>query len=241
LLLWRRIRHERQSHPRRSGLEAGILPHMQKDTIADWQSLTQLYRKMSDDELCALDADIADLTEVAQQVLRDEMRSRRLDRQRVASEEPNSPESPAATPWNRSADAPPAGGETAESDSPSEYTWKVPLCESDDPERTWQIQEVLRDAGVESWIEGPRSIAALDLGNPRILVAADQLEQANAILARPIPQAIVDQSKMQMPDFESPACPGCGAKEPVLVSVNPLNTWRCETCGKQWTDSAEEK
>ena len=213
---------------------------MQRDAIGDWQRLTKLYGEMSDDELFALDADITDLTDVAQQVLRDEMRSRRLDRQRVASEEPHSPESPAAPQSDHGVDAPAAGDETAESDLAHEYTWKVPLCESDDPERTWQIQEVLRDAGVESWLEAPRSIASLDLGYPRILVAADQLEEANAILARPIPQAIVDQSKIQLPDFEPPVCPACGAREPVLVSVNPANTWQCETCGKQWTDSAEE-
>jgi len=214
---------------------------MQRDTLADWQSLTQLYREMSDDELYALNADIADLTEVAQQVLRDEMRSRGLDRQRVANEEPKISESSAAPEWDPSGDAPGPGRETGQSDSPGEYTWKVPLCECDDSERAWQIQEVLREAGIESWIDSPRSITYLDFGNPRILVAADQLEQANAILARPIPQAIVDQSKIQLPDFESPVCPNCRAKDPVLVSVNPLNTWRCETCGKQWTDSAGEE
>jgi hypothetical protein len=213
---------------------------MQRDTLADWQSLTQLYREMSDDELYALDADVADLTEVAQQVLRDEMRSRRLNRQPVATEEPSLSESPAPPQWNPSGDAPGPGGESGQSDSPGEYTWKVPLCECDDPERAWQIQEVLREAGIESWIEAPRSIGALDMGIHPILVAADQLEQANAILAGPIPQAIVDQSRMQMPDFEPPVCPKCGAKDPVLVSVNPFNTWRCETCGKQWTDSAED-
>jgi hypothetical protein len=214
---------------------------MQRDAIGDWQRLTKLYGEMSDDELFALDADITDLTDVAQQVLRDEMRSRGLNRQRVANEEPDASESPAARGWDRRTDAPAAGDETGESDPSHEFTWKVPLCESDAPERTWQIQEVLRDAGVESWLEAPRSIASLDLGYPRILVAADQLEEANAILARPIPQAIVDQSKIQLPDFEPPVCPACGAREPVLVSVNPANTWQCETCGKQWTDSVEEK
>ena len=57
-----------------------ILLPMQRDTIAEWQSLTQLYREMSDQELYELDAGIGDLTEVAQQVLRDEMRSRGLER-----------------------------------------------------------------------------------------------------------------------------------------------------------------
>jgi hypothetical protein len=213
---------------------------MQRDIFGDWQRLTQLYREMSDDELYALDADISDLTEVAQQVLRDEMRSRGLNRQPVADKELNSSESPAPPQLDPSGDAPGPGGESGQSDLPGEFTWKVPLCECDDSERAWQIQEVLREAGIESWIDSPRSITYLDFGNPRIMVAADQLEQANGILARPIPQAIVDQSKIRLPDFEPPVCPNCRAKDPVLLSVNPLNTWRCETCGKQWTDSAED-
>ena len=49
---------------------------MHEDTIADWQRLTQLYSEMDDGELEALNADIGDLTEVAQQVLRDEMKKR---------------------------------------------------------------------------------------------------------------------------------------------------------------------
>jgi hypothetical protein len=53
---------------------------MQANPIEEWQRLTELYREMGDGELEALDADKADLTEVAQQVLRDEMRKRGLDK-----------------------------------------------------------------------------------------------------------------------------------------------------------------
>ena len=48
--------------------------------MAEWQRLTQLYREMGDGELEALDADKDDLTEVAQQVLSDEIRKRGLDK-----------------------------------------------------------------------------------------------------------------------------------------------------------------
>jgi len=46
---------------------------------------------------------------------------------------------------------------------------------------------------------------------------------------------------MEIPDYEPPACPSCGTKEPVLESADPVNSWRCERCGKQWTEQAEEK
>jgi hypothetical protein len=40
------------------------------------------------------------------------------------------------------------------------------------------------------------------------------------------------------PEFEPPRCPQCGAEDPVLEGVDPFNTWLCEACGKQWTESA---
>ena len=70
------------------------------------------------------------------------------------------------------------------------------------------------------------------------MVAADQLDQAREIAARPIPKEIVEQSKMQTPEFEPPVCPNCGAGDPVLESVDPVNSWRCEACGKEWSESA---
>ena len=46
---------------------------------------------------------------------------------------------------------------------------------------------------------------------PRVLVPADRLDEARAIVARPIPKEIVEQSKMQLPEFDLPVCPKCGA------------------------------
>ena len=34
-----------------------------------------------------------------------------------------------------------------------------------------------------------------------------------------------------------PACPKCGAPDPLLESVEPVNTWSCEICNATWTDS----
>jgi transposase-like protein len=70
-------------------------------------------------------------------------------------------------------------------------------------------------------------------------VAADQLEEAREIAARPIPQEIVELSQMEVPEFEPPKCPQCGAEDPVLEGAEPVNAWLCEVCGKQWTESPE--
>jgi len=221
--------------------------------MAEWQRLTQLYREMGDGELEALDADKDDLTEVAQQVLSDEIRKRGLDKLDKL-DKPDKPSGPSGlnkeadadkrlgfSSSGRNGDSAASEDTTEEGDPPVEYTWKTPLCECEDPEEAWQIQEVLRRAGIESWLDRPGYSEVPLIGNQRIVVAADQLEKAGAILAQPIPQEIIEQSKAPITDYVPPVCPNCGAEEPILESAEPVNSWRCEQCGRQWSEQAEEK
>jgi hypothetical protein len=203
---------------------------MHEDTIADWQRLTQLYSEMGDGELEALNADIGDLTEVAQQVLRDEMKKRGLNEPSVPHGAFESPERFAPPQSDADVDPLTEEDDSGDGDLPHEYTWKTLLCECEE-----------REEGIESWIEGQGSRVWDGMGNPRILVAADQFEQAREIASRPIPQATVEQSRMQVPDYEPPLCPSCGAEDPILEGADPVNTWRCERCGKQWTDPIEDQ
>ncbi len=211
---------------------------MQADPITEWQRLTEQYREMYDGELEELYANKSDLTEVAQQVLSDEIRKRGLNEPRAANEELKKPERIAA-PLD-GVDSPTADDAMEESEPPVEYTWKTMLCECEDQEEAWQIREVLREAGIESWIERPGYYVSPGIGNLQIMVAADQIEKAHEITSRPIPQEIVEQSKMDIPDYEPPVCPSCGAADPLLEGADPVNSWRCESCGKQWTEQAED-
>jgi hypothetical protein len=132
-----------------------------------------------------------------------------------------------------------------EAAGPHEYTWKTVLCECATDEEARQLSAVLRRAGIESWTDGGRT-PNVYLGyareglvaNLRILVAADQLDQARAIAANPIPPDIVADSQAAVPDFIAPACPNCGAADPILEGVDPVNSWKCEQCGREWTDPA---
>jgi tRNA(Ile2) C34 agmatinyltransferase TiaS len=72
----------------------------------------------------------------------------------------------------------------------------------------------------------------------RIFVPGDQLALAREVASQPIPQDVIDQSKIKVEDFVPPTCPKCGAEDPLLESVEPMNAWRCENCGAQWSDSA---
>ncbi|HUH63737.1 MAG TPA: hypothetical protein VLZ50_12090 [Terracidiphilus sp.] len=226
---------------------------MKTDFAEEWQRLTRHYAQMCDEELRQLASQFGDLTEMAQQVLRDEMRKRKLDdpgdprepdgpregvRRRGESRDATSQGLVSPPQWDTALALPAEDDETEEEVHGHEYTWKTLLCECDTKEEAWQIYEVLRRAGIESWIETPRSYA-LKLTGPRVVVAADQLDEASRIAAQPIPQEIVEESKLKVPEFEAPRCPKCGASDPVLESVDPSNTWSCECCGHEWAEAAE--
>ena len=246
--------------PRESAERSGILLPMQIDPVQEWQRLTTAYREKSPEELVELARDIADLTETAQQALRSEMRSRGLGDPETARSTPESQPSPKQSrrasvlltnppsdPVNNAALGafgartpqlvPDTPDTHDEADGPHDYTWKTPLCECETNEQAQQLIEALQQAGIDGWVEHPGGYRSSALEYPRVLVAADQLDQARVIAANPIPQQIVDESKEEIPEFVEPKCPKCGSDDVVLEGVDPENTWRCERCDAQWTDS----
>src|SRR5580658_2554850 len=122
-----------------------ILPPMQTDPIEGWRRLREHYGQLSDEELYELALDFVDLTESAQQILRDEMEGRGLDAPRVPDEVSKyaadliSPRIDAdASQFN------PANNNhvaDAETDPPYEYTWKTQLCECENTEQASQIYQ----------------------------------------------------------------------------------------------------
>jgi hypothetical protein len=227
---------------------------MQGNPIADWQNLTEHYRTLCDEELLELAADLVDLTETAKEVLRNEMKNRGLREPQVKADPQIKAEPQTSGEARKQPDAPPRFAGSVEpdhgdlqandadgnydEDAPREYTWKTPLCECETTDQARQLHEVLKRAGIDSWVERPGTRWASSV--PRVVVAADQLEEAVEIAGRPIPQDILDQSREDLPEFEPPKCPKCGAEDPVLEAVDPVNTWQCEACGKQWTEPAED-
>lgn len=221
---------------------------------------------MSDDALRELAWDFADLTQTAQQALRSEMQLRGLGDPESARSAPAFQPATFRSAQNEPSQAPLAlknapgardpanivlGGFGAEgpeltpdtsdtggeADGPHEYTWKTLVCECDEREQAWQVQEVLRRAGIESWIDVSRSQYAMTIENPRVMVAADQLDEARQVLSFPIPPEIVELSKAPVPEFVAPRCPWCGAEDPILEAVEEGNCWLCESCGGEWADA----
>jgi hypothetical protein len=132
----------------------------------------------------------------------------------------------------------------ADSDNSVEYTWKTLLCECDTSLQARELSEALKQAGIESWIASPGTgsrYAGFGFTSLRVLVAADQLDQARVIAAQPIPREIVKETETEVPDYQPPVCPKCGAADPVLEGVDPTNSWLCEQCGERWTDLASSE
>ncbi len=193
---------------------------MQDDPVRYWQDLSENYRAMGDGELLELAEKPEDLTEVARQVLRDEMRRRGLDEKR-ASAPVNATKREAATttihlePANfRNAFS---SVEEEESEEGHEYTWKVVLTECNSQEEAWQLAEALRRAGIESWIRRYNPFVQYDGNVPAVLVAADELEEARALAAMPIAQDIIEASQIKLPEFVAPVCPRCGSKDGAML------------------------
>jgi ribosomal protein L37AE/L43A/cell division septation protein DedD len=238
---------------------------MQTDPAGEWLRLAEEYRAKSDEELRELAADFAELTEPAQQALRQEMHSRKLGdpaasgaqapgaialarasnapAQRVRSTpdlpEPDIP----ADVFPGNFGHPPALVSDDSDDATQEdtggahdYTWKTVLGECETTDEARYLADALHNAGLDAWVEPSREFGR---SYARVLVAADQLEQARAIAARPIPQDIVDESKVEVPEFVEPKCPKCGSNDVVLEGVDTANRWHCETCDAEWSDAAE--
>ncbi len=215
---------------------------MQVDPMETWRRLTTHYAGMSEGELLNLAADYHHLTDMARQVLRDEMRKRGLsDPRSYAADQPGA----AGVDWN-SGSGPLAANGAAHHHRTGGFVWKNMLCACSNREEAWQITEVLRRVGIESWIDGAPSyytpLPEMDMSGRRlrVLVASDQLDAALAILAQPIPQDIVEQSRAEQVEYQPPVCPACGAPDPLLEGVAPANSWKCDICGRQWSEAAGE-
>ena len=202
---------------------------MRPSPAEEWQRLTKLYSEMSDGQLVELAESFSDLTEFAQPILRDELKKRGLgDSTAVPGR------SSVFSRWNNQPEAREPSALPDDEDLPRAY-----LCECEDGEQVQQLGEALRREGIVSFVESPHAVhGASEYIISRIFVPADQLAKARKIASRPIPQEIIDGSKENVEDFVAPRCPQCGASDPLLDSIDPVNTWRCDVCNATWSDPA---
>lgn len=208
---------------------------------------------MSDEELLELEGDMKNLNPTAQQVLNEELTRRGIGKAAVirmgsvfygdggeltldSSDEVDEATRPAAAGvFDDAKQFVDGKGQV--------FTYKTLLCECDTKEQAWQLKELLRRYGIESWVEVPQR-SKFDLPLPsRVEVGADQLEQAKMIAEQPMPRDIVkmfEEISEEVGEYEPPKCPRCGDDDPILENAEPVNQWLCEGCGMQWKDEAVE-
>jgi hypothetical protein len=211
-------------------------PRAEQDRVR----FAQHYATLSDDDLLDLAEEIGSLTAGAQLALGQELEKRDLGSMHATTEAQDEEETDALSRAEQRMAARKDGfEEETESGGPRDYTWKVELGEYDTRAEASQRMEMLRRAGIESWFVNAAAYFADPYAQPatyRISVAADQLEEAQHIVAQPVPAEIVEQSTTPAPEYEMPRCPRCSAADPVLIDTEPSNKWLCESCGNEWAE-----
>ncbi len=131
--------------------------------MEEWRRLTALYNEMGDLEIRELAAQVNDLTPTAQQILRDELKKRGVAEKRP---EPSvrSSEDFAGVHWDGREDSDREIDPDALESGAAEYTWKTGLCRCESIDEAAQRGEMLRRAGIESWIQRPGSRFPIPLG-----------------------------------------------------------------------------
>jgi hypothetical protein len=188
-----------------------------KNPADEWRHLTALYAEMGDTELLELKASLEDLTEMAQGVLREEMKKRDL--------------------W----DLPSPHG-----DSPLEGV-VVPHSLEDLRLAGTIVGQygTVNEANLAGYVLDLAGIQAVVVNNtfdhtlPTVRVAPGDAKTATALLAEPIAAEVRAEyeATRNLPDFEVPGCPHCHCEEVLLEEVEPSNQWLCEECGHRWAEA----
>jgi hypothetical protein len=207
-----------------------VHPTMGPNEMRELQRCREHYTLLADEDLEDLVAGYGDLTPMAQQALRDEMLQRGFgdleDQAEAHGDELDDDGHDPENPLLASAELHAQNTDTNE--------WWVRVVETDDSELAKQYAIMLSSARIlYRWRTAPS-------GGQFIEAAADQAEEALRVLAQPIPQSVIAESKEDVSEFEMPHCPRCRNQEPTLIGAEPSNQWLCESCGHQWNEPVAE-
>jgi hypothetical protein len=189
-----------------------------------YQELTALYGSYGDGELVELGHGMADLTEMAQEVLKGELKRRGLA---VA---------PAAAPVEARVLTDEDGSDMRSyaASAPAECTF-----EFEDDRGASAAYYALTVADIEAIVlSGQRAQSTRgEVRGPRVMVTPKDAERAAAILSRPLEGELRPVAN-EAAEFAVPRCPACGGEETLLESADPVNQWRCDDCGEVWLEDA---
>jgi hypothetical protein len=189
---------------------------------AQYNELVTLYGDYSDDELVELGRGIADLTEMAQEVLKGEVARRGL---KIA-----------------------AAGEPVEARVLTEedlqdmraYAEVAPaecIFDFEDERSAAAAYYALAAQRIDAIVVSPGGTKA-NYHGPRVVVTPKDAERATAILSEPSTEKLTAEKEEVPEEFALPHCPSCDGVETLLESVDPVNQWRCDDCGHTWLEES---
>jgi hypothetical protein len=185
-----------------------------------YRELVTLYETYGDDELRAIGCDMSDLTETAQEVLQAEIRRRGLKIAPVAFEE------------HVLTDEDLSDMRTYAQLAPAECIFAF-----EEERAAEDAYYALTAQGIEAIVISAQSRESDNRG-PRVVVTPKDAERAAAILLQPSEETLRTEADETPEEFALPCCPACGSEETLLESVDPVNQWRCDDCGKLWLEDA---
>ena len=219
-----------------------------QDPATQWRDLTEHYRRLTDDELIDIAQDSADLTDTAQQVLKQEISSRGLNLE--PAKEPDPPE-------------PEMNSDDSDPDTPDPYAEDcalVDLCDVWSIADALKLQAILVTASIPFYI-GPEKAQSVDAitsnftGGLTVKVMRIGKPYASAAMQSYSPaDAPADEDAG---DIDSLAihCPKCHSEDVTLVDdkthdqIDDTNErvesaskfhWNCDACGNDWIDEGIE-
>jgi DNA-directed RNA polymerase subunit M/transcription elongation factor TFIIS len=214
------------------------------DPAGEWLRLSEHYRHLSDDELVDLACQTSDLTDIAQQVLAQEIAHRGL---KIPSKEPPMPP---LRPQSRPEWLPDS---VADAESPyADDRELVTICKVWSLADALKLQRLLDTAGIPFYI-GPENATGVD---PVTLNFANGLSVQIMRIGLPwayracqeyFPADEPPEEKTVGPDNVAIHCPKCRSTEVVFENLNsePKNSegepsskfkWTCDSCGHEWED-----
>ena len=187
---------------------------------AQYQELMTLYSSYGDDELVELGRGMADLTEMAQEVLKGELTRRGL---KIA---------PAGQPVETRVLT---DEDLRDMRAYAELAPAECIFDFEDERAASAAYYALTGEGIEAIVVSP-SGAKFDNHGPRVVVTPKDAERAAAILSQPSADELKAETEETPGEFALPRCPACGGEETLLESVDPVNQWRCDDCGHTWLE-----
>jgi ribosomal protein S27AE len=187
-----------------------------------YNELVTLYGDYSDDELVELGRGIADLTEMAQEVLKGELGRRGL---KIA---PAGEPVEARVLTDEDLQDMRAYAEVAPADC---------IFDFEDERSAAAAYYALAAQRIDAIVVSPGGTKA-DCHGPRVVVTPKDAERATAILSEPSTEKLTAEKEEVPEEFALPQCPSCGGAETLLESVDPVNQWRCDDCGYTWLEES---